>query len=205
MTSALGTTIQQLIDDKKDTQTMTSYESQFAEAVNRTKSFGLPGVNFAPVPHTMLSTENMPKLSACLQRIMADLTPEDITAQCFGIHNAILSEVESVFGCEAYLTTGDIHLGGRWVFEVDVERIKALLATGVQIGTQVRLHTWITLPSMEIIDVTFPTSYGTLNNERELIGNVITGHADKLNGDLRYKPIILGDEFFERIGAMISF
>ena len=69
-----------------------------------------------------------------------------------------------------------------------------MLKTGVE--GEVNLHAWLTLPSMEVLDFSLPTSYAKVNNRPEDIGSAIAEHANKLSANgMTYKPLIVGEDF----------
>lgn len=59
-----------------------------------------------------------------------------------------------------------------------------------------------TLPSMEIIDLSLPTSIAFFRNSAEGLGGVIASHADELKHGLRYHPMLLGADYLNKIGAL---
>ena len=61
-----------------------------------------------------------------------------------------------------------------------------------------KIHTWLTLPSGEIIDLAFMTIYAALYHEESLIGNIVAKHADELTGGMVYTPQLVGEKFYEK-------
>lgn len=61
-----------------------------------------------------------------------------------------------------------------------------------------KIHTWLTLPSGEIIDLAFMTIYAALYHEESLIGNIVAKHADELTGGMVYTPQLVGETFYEK-------
>ena len=66
-----------------------------------------------------------------------------------------------------------VMLEGKEVYRQTEDSLKRSLSEGIDFYSA-NLHAWLTLPTMEIIDMTFPTSYGVINNKKELLGQVIT-------------------------------
>jgi hypothetical protein len=81
--------------------------------------------------------------------------------------------------------------------------LRNLLKSGIE-NYSLSLHAWLTLPSMEIIDFSLPTSYAVVNGYRAERGGVIANHADKLSGGMQYHPMLIGEEFLIKIGAMVE-
>ena len=105
--------------------------------------------------------------------------------------------------------SGAIHTIG-WIddgtvngmFKFDDAYILDKLANGCP-GGSVRIHVWLTLPSMEIIDFSIATSLSVLNNTPEGRGEVIAKHADELEG-INYKPMLVGMDFLKKSGLLIE-
>jgi hypothetical protein len=75
---------------------------------------------------------------------------------------------------------------------------------GVSGGT-LNLHCWLTLPTREILDCTLPTTVAIINNMPEAAeGLVLSKHWRELTSRLRYHPMLVGSEFLERAGALVS-
>ena len=70
---------------------------------------------------------------------------------------------------------------------------------------QLNIHAWLTLPTCEILDFTLPTTYAVINKTKEGYGEVLAGHADHLLENVRYRPMLLGEDYLRRIGALLEF
>lgn len=71
-------------------------------------------------------------------------------------------------GILSYFTIGSVALEGKEVYRQTEDSLEHLISDGIDFRAA-DLHAWLTLPSIEIIDMTFPTSYGVINNKKELL------------------------------------
>ncbi|KIM10660.1 MAG: hypothetical protein KU37_10260 [Sulfuricurvum sp. PC08-66] len=66
-----------------------------------------------------------------------------------------------------------------------------------------KLHSWITLPSGEVIDLAFMTIYGLIYNEASLFGNLVAKMPSEFTGGMRYVPMMVGEDFLHCV-AFVS-
>jgi len=181
-----------------------SYGSLFTEAIERTERLGLGHIPFTPHGDRLLSPGAIDALGEVVRARLKGIKPELWTENCFAIHNSVAQAATGVLGVPAYLTIGDVRSEGKWLCDADEGKIAELLKIGVQHGGVVRLHAWITLPSMEVMDLTLPTSIGLQENIPDLVGSAIVKHVDDLTGGVSYRPLVVGNEFLRRIGALLE-
>ncbi|MFV2854610.1 hypothetical protein ACNIZ2_28230, partial [Escherichia coli] len=81
-----------------------------------------------------------------------------------------------------YFTLGWIDDGTpKGMFRFDEDFITDTLKNGYT-GDTVNLHAWLTLPSMEIIDITLSTTISMLQGHKNQLGGVIIKRADDIKG-----------------------
>lgn len=154
-----------------------------------------------------LTDESLSKLVLAIFHKFGALGPKDVVQQCFGLHLLLIELVKEVIGCDVYYTLGCVELekGKPLVFHQTESQMKQLLSSGLS-GRELNLHAWLTLPSMEILDFSLPTSLHTILDWSEIEpGSVVSGHADELVGALKYHPLLLGEDFLRKTGALIEF
>ena len=88
------------------------------------------------------------------------------------------------------------------LFKIEENEIKNLLVNKVQ--KPLNIHAWLTLPSMEIIDFSLPTTYCIVNKIEEGMGAAITKHYSELTLGMTYEPMLVGDEFLRKSGGLIE-
>lgn len=131
-----------------------------------------------------------------------DIHIEDSVAQCWRINMFIKPALEKYFNAPLVLTFGSIETSPDKIrYDMSEKEIKNLLKERTYGTTSINLHAWLTLPSMEILDLTFVTSYAVMNNLPDSIGGVVYGPPENLNHThFVYRPKILGEEFVEAAG-----
>ncbi len=179
------------------------YYKDFIEALKRTRNLGLDlnrvtlNKGGRHVDEEFLTNG----INQVFEKTFSSLTPIDISEQCIPIHFNVLSAIEEHFKCKAYLTIGSVRDHKNNYFDMTEEYIDQTLSSGIT--SKYKLHCWITLDSMEIIDAVLATTIGVHNGPKELVGQMLAIHPDNLTGigsKLVYTPKILGSSYLESIG-----
>lgn len=180
------------------------YKSEFESAVKRTEMFGLscPEVNYAE--GTILTQEKMMRFPQTLEQYIGRPGVEEVVAQCLSIHYKLKEPLSEIFGAPCTFTIGYVETPSRLMFHQSEDALRGILQNGVE-GNTLNIHAWLTLPTMEIIDMSLPTSYAVINNEDEGIGGVIAQHPDELTGGMKYHPMLVGEDFLRQCGGLIEF
>ena len=178
-----------------------SYEAELDEAIARTEQWGLacPDVSFNTQRY--LTPAFIERIVKSAQRVTGHLRPSDIVGQCFAVHHFIKDAIEDDLGVPLLYTIGYVSFGSETAFYTDLPELKALLNRG-QISGPLRLHAWLTMPSHEILDLTFGTTFGAVHGIKEIMGNATFLHPSELKGTQRYRPQLVGTDYFHRIGAI---
>ncbi|MDO6761910.1 hypothetical protein [Agarivorans sp. 1_MG-2023] len=180
------------------------YKQEFKNAVERTKGFGLncPIVRFQE--GRLLTPELMGGFAKAFQEHIGEPDVEDVVAQCLSFHFRLLEPMSNIVGMPCQFTIGYVETNERLMFHQTEESLLNILENGIK-GSTLNIHAWLTLPTMEIIDLSLPTSYAVINNHKEGIGGVIAQHPDELTGGMKYHPMLIGEDFLIKSGAMIGF
>lgn len=182
---------------------MKNYSDEFIEATTRTKKLGLP------LPSKMEYTSNNfldspifeNKLVKFCQTHSPTFSVDQISAQCIKVHFEFKEKLEEILNIPIYYTIGYIQFNDEVMFHQSEASLKKLLTEGINENT-INLHTWLTLPSMEILDFTLPTTLGKVSGNKEMYGKTIIKHPSKLTNGMEYHPLIVGEEFLYKIGAI---
>lgn len=178
-----------------------AYEAEWMQALARTERYGLPvPAGFSPQTGLLLTESKMRELSRLVEAAISGLTASDVVGQCLAIHFGLAPVVQRWLGCPIHFTLGWVDDGEDGWFRFGDKEIESLLENGHQ-GGPVSVHAWLTLPALEIIDATLPTSYAIVNNEPKGVGGLISQHADNLKG-MAYMPVLVGHEFLRRSGLL---
>ena len=109
--------------------------------------------------------------------------------------------LERALGVPLAFTLGYVEYNGRNVFYSDTRELKAMLHKGMS-SPALNLHAWLTLPSHEVIDMTFGTTYGVVTQTPSVIGRMCFLHPDDMTADMQYHPQVIGEDYLERVGGM---
>lgn len=181
-----------------------TYESEFVRAIERTKWLDLDPPTFCMEVHPpWFDKIRIADFSAVVRGELGALDYREVAAQCLSIHYRLRPVIQGWLGCPVYYTLGWIDdETDRGMYKFDEAFIMELLRSG-QRGPEVSIHAWLTLPSMEIIDVSLPTTLAIAWESRDMLGGAITRRADELKG-MTYKPMLVGDEFLRRTGLLVE-
>jgi len=186
------------------------YCKNYNLAAKNSKKFNLGNYKTLKLTQERLLTkDNFIEFQKSIQDL--NLKNEDLVATCHATHINLKQYVDDFYKVDSVITIGHlIHQnGGKMFFQEMDLRINAL-NNGYDITKPLELHTWLTLPTGEILDFTFLSTlaefYRREGNHKvaDLIdGGIIGGHPDEdATADNKYIPEFLGEEFFERTGLL---
>lgn len=178
------------------------YINEWAAAIERSKRFGLelpPGE--AHPESRYLTDARQAEFPYVVQRGLGDLDFPDVVAQCMSIHYRLLPVLQEWLGCPVFYTLGWVDDGtDTGMFKFDDAFVADKLQNGHRDSTA-DIHAWLTLPSMEIIDVSLVTTLAVLKGWSEGHGAVLAKHADEITG-MSYKPMLVGPDFLRKSGLL---
>jgi hypothetical protein len=190
-----------------------NYRDLFEKAVERTVELGLPEPEIQYVNLSYFTPERLNAFGEFIAKEFAPLFADGLVATCVIVHSGLLDAVEGFFGCHAYFTVGSVTTPRGEMYPLSEEMVRKWLKDKVNVF-DLEIHTWITLDSMEIIDMTFLPTIANVSGRPELYKQVATNpdflpHAQPQNADdpltlpngMRYNPFLLGREFLTRLGA----
>lgn len=178
-----------------------NYEQRFQQALKRSKSWGLESPRFSGSSERFASEKNQRIYEKVVSDHISSFQAEEISQQCFAITLALKTPLERALGVPLLVTLGYVELDGSNVFYTDDKELKMMMKEGVP-STTLNLHAWLTLPSLEVIDITFCTTYGVVRNAPEFIGRMCFMHPDNMTAGMQYYPQLVGETYLERIGGL---
>lgn len=180
-----------------------SYSEEFLKALERTAHFDLaPPDAVNEAPGRMMNDKRIRHLNRVLAPVFEGIVSyEQMVGQCMPLHLKARPVLEEWLGCPVYFTLGWVDDGTpKGVHKFDDAMIANKLANGHQDDT-INIHAWLTLPTMEIIDLTLSTTFSILQGRKEGEGGVITKKADEITG-FAYKPMLVGETFLSKVGIL---
>lgn len=180
--------------DKKDIL----YEDEYRQAIKRTErlKLKLPDIHFNNAP--ILNNQFHKEFYEIFNKYTFNI--DEIILQCFEFNHKIKEILDKEFKHNFMYTIGYIELNGTPYFQESEESLLDMINEGRPNYREdgMKIHVWLTLPSMEIIDFTLPSTLSTKFPEIKK-GSVSMKHADQF-GILKYKPLLVGNDFFKKIG-----
>jgi hypothetical protein len=180
------------------------YKQEFEIAVARTNKFNLKCPLVVYSQAKVLTSENMGKFPLALRNTIGDVGVEELVAQCISIHHRLSDVIAGIFDVPCYLTIGYVETTDGFMFHQSEDDLEKILKNGIN-GSSLNIHAWLTFPTMEIMDLSLPTSYAIMKNNDNGLGGVIAAHADDLIDGLKYHPMLVGEDFLRKSGALIEF
>lgn len=183
---------------------MGTYTEEFNLAIARSQKFDLHVPDYEIQPSCrFLDSKAQAEFPYVVRDGLGDLDFKDVVAQCLAIHYRMVDVISNWLGCGVFYTIGWVDdMTPRGMFRFDEQFIKSKIETR-HTGGSVNIHAWLTLPSMEIIDVSLSTSIGFFQNDPKMFGRVIARHPDELKG-MAYKPMLVGEDFLRKTGLLIE-
>lgn len=193
-----------LIDIIRRFSNTVNYESEFIAAVKRSKKWGLevPKIKLNQTP--FLTGDKGEAALNVIQSIASKHTPEEISQQCFGYMYCVQDALEDALQTPLYYTLGYVDYNKKPVFYTNEETLKSNLSNPMLGAGAINLHAWLTTPNMEIIDLTFATTYGIVNNVPSVIGRCAFQHYSAFNENMVYHPQLVGEDYLKQIGAFVD-
>lgn len=183
-----------------------SYETDFHKILTFSSDIGLNIQNWGTPSDLLLADDNKQnKLHNLMVAILGNPPDLDcLAAKCIPIHAALIMEVGTIVGTMPALTIGSVisDSGDKW-FSVTEEEVRRWRTNGVKTPHSVKLHAWLTLPTMEVIDFTLSPTYAKVQQQKnpylkELEFGVIAKHADSVTG-FSYKPVATGNDLPDKL------
>jgi len=95
-------------------------------------------------------------------------------------------------------TLGYVCQNGQRLCHTPIPQLERMLLLGSEPGANPKLHAWLTLPSHEVIDVSFWALYPELSCAEEREMRSLFMHPDEMPGRA-YCPQLAGDQFVRQV------
>jgi hypothetical protein len=189
-----------------------SYQKEFKRAVKRTTKLGLTAPEVAYEGKRYWNPQTIGQLPTLIHHVFPQLDVPDIVGRCHHIHKCIHKPLEDLLGCRAYFTIGSVsipgdepHLPRKEAFKMSEAEVRHYMEEGAPDLNHLNIHAWLTLDSMEVFDMTYPTTVGFSIGNKEMMGGIITCHLNDLNSGLQYHPFVVGSDLLKKMGLMFEF
>lgn len=186
---------------------MDNYKKEFLEALDFTETILSKKPTVNPQNEKILTDDVMKNLLNTIKNEFGEINSKELLGNCLAANDAFFDIIKKCLGCEIYYTIGWLQEGDIPVFYTPESELKRYAEHGISSlpSLKLNLHVWLTLPTMEIIDITIRTTYAQIFNKPEGIGGIIAGHPYELfKGEFQYHPQIIGVEYLRKIGVLID-
>lgn len=143
------------------------------------------------------------KLGAFFQGAYNKLRAQGIklAGNCTTVHWNAVEELGRELGCKAYFTVGYVVDAGQEHFRFSYDDLKRWKKTGLS-GQKLKLHAWLTLDSMEIVDFTYGSTIAEVfPNLRQYDKTLVALAPDEQEQNFHYVPLIVKDDILHQLQA----
>lgn len=129
---------------------------------------------------------------------------EVLVNQCLNVHRFLQDEIADIAGVRPVLTVGGVEQDdGYPLFGFSRKDFEEWSASGAPDISKMQIHAWLTLPSLEIIDLTFVASAtvamtGVYSWPYPVPGLLIAQRWQDFQG-ITYRPVALGDNIPDKL------
>jgi hypothetical protein len=149
---------------------------------------------------------DMAKTMPVLLDYFARHDPAELIGQTAGIYFALVPLLVRATGIPFQLTIGWMVHDGRTIFRHDEEAYRRFLREKLAAWSRegMPFHLWFASPAYEVLDVTFAMNLGRAKTREQCEKLVIYQSAHALPVKDVYHPMLIGPEFFNQTGAIMS-
>lgn len=167
------------------------YEKEFYSALDRGKEHGFIANKQPSKEGRLLSPEIIDVVRIALNdQIKGNI--DLMAGECFKVHFMMRPIIESILNTRAYFTIGYIKLDGQYIHKMELDELLSRLSGGPITTQNTSLHAWITLPTMEVIDLTTMTSKAKAERRPANQIDIIWGESGSF--DVEFYPQLAGNE-----------
>jgi hypothetical protein len=172
------------------------YKERFQEAIKRTERLNLELPKITINNEQYVTNELLEEIPHLLKKEFGEFDIEDLAGQCLSMNLKLKDTISNYLNIPIYYTIGYITYKENNYFKQTEESLIEMIKNKNYTG-KVSLHSWLTLPSMEILDSTFLTSFSLVNNFKEGIGGMILTHADDVK-HMEFIPMLVGSDYIKK-------
>jgi hypothetical protein len=175
---------------------MTDYEVRLRMALNQTQASGLSVENFqieSTQPANGVAHFAEELTHAVINKFAkdGDINRETLALKCCEVNLTMKPFVERIIGAPVLLTVGGVKAFHKEVVVIEDPSILAMAQTG-------KYHVWLTLPWLEILDLTLLESLKWLKRSKSEIFRPLSGYPDLMDG-FAWTPWWVGSEVGRRL------
>jgi len=183
---------------------MEDYKKMFIDAIKRTENHKLElDPPLIDMFEQYIQVGVYDDITVLLNSEYPDYEKGVLAFNCHRVSYFMKPILEKYFDTELYLTIGYISNGESTYFPISESQITNLLIEKPkEVQETIPFHVWLTLPSLEIIDLTFGQSFAEKSTEDIPMNQFLLRHPDQIYGSMKYHPMIIGEGFLKSIGVL---
>lgn len=201
------------VNQTRISQPSITYVERFREAKERTLSWGIAEAVPNETEKKFLSGTVIKKVETWAKKEFRHIPHEAFVGQCMSMTDIAKRDLEHLLDLPLTYTLGCVDLGKGIVFHTPIDELKRIYENRRYDSRGIELHAWLTLPSMEIIDLTLLTTVGCVVGGRQYLGEIIFADPSKrlvvqghpIISEITYYPQVLGLKCLEDIGLVLNF
>lgn len=176
------------------------YKKDLIDAIKRSeqKSIEVPEFYFESNGLSLLSNDKINKLlDFCNSQVYCNPI-EEIAGKCLDWNVKLQEQISSILNCDVLLTFGYIETHESNFFFTPLEEMNTWFKPETIMKPLNQIHAWITLPSLEIIDMTVFASGEYININSTDANRYKNCHfvtINNFNESFIYKPMFVGIDF----------
>jgi hypothetical protein len=159
-----------------------SYRALFEEAVERTAELGLPKPEIVYTDNTYWTPVAVGGFDAFIREERKELLADGLdglSERRVQIHVGLLEPLQEFLSCKAYLTVGSVTRSKNEWYALSEKDVRRWLKEGPY-GDDLNLHVWLTLDSLEILDMTFLPAIVGVGERSEFSRRTVATNPDTL-------------------------
>jgi len=180
---------------------MIRYRKELIEAIKRSeqKSIDISDFYIESNSKPYLSFDKKKELFKLFDSKVYCNPIEQVAGKCLDWNVKLQDQISSILSCDALLTFGYIEIHESKIFYTPLEEMDKWFAPNTIMKPLNEIHAWITLPSLEVIDITVIASIKHINNENfQNVPNYkhcIVCDPEDPGNTIIYKPLFVGIDF----------
>jgi len=186
------------------TETMHDTPGRYASALRRAIAFtralecsSRPGFD----PTGPIVTDEFSEIVREWARLnICSRSDEHIAGMCMQITHDLVDFLRGA-GIDAIYTLGWMSYHDQPVYRFGQTDVRRWITHGIPNRRKVDVHAWVTLPSAEVIDPSWLSTIGIVQNKRELVGAVIVADPEQRTSH-QYHPVTVDTQILFRIGLL---
>ena len=182
------------------------YFREFIQAYHLPRELGFPQTRpFRATGDKILIGGMNAKLEKTIANFFETLGGEiPVSGNCLFLTVSFFDYLHAHLPLDAFVTLGYVNISGTDYFKFSRDDIKKWVDEGLDSIDDLTLHAWLTLSSLEVIDLTLGSTIAEMSGTATTWGLVMT-NAPQDSPAIKYHPIALGTEIVVAMHRKFSF